>query len=90
MNHIVMAKDRVLQEGRWKLVWRPTQNNAIVELYDKEKDPINRYNIARQNPRIVAHLGLKMLPFLEADGFNLPIFNRWKLIEERHGAPSLQ
>ena len=89
MVHLVQAKDRAVQLGRWKLVWRPTKTSGIVELYDRISDPLNRYNLAKQNPRIVAHLGLKMLPFLRFDGEKNPMFQRWKLIEERNGPPDL-
>ncbi|MAA80593.1 MAG: hypothetical protein CL916_15160, partial [Deltaproteobacteria bacterium] len=89
MEHIVQAKDRAVQLGRWKLVWRPTKTSGIVELYDRISDPLNLYNLAKQNPRIVAHLGLKMLPFLRFDGEKSLMFARWKLIEDRNGPPDL-
>jgi arylsulfatase A-like enzyme len=89
MEHIVQGKDRAVQLGRWKLVWRPTISSGIVELYDRKADPLNRYNLAKQNPRIVAHLGLKMLPFLEADGEKNTLFKRWEVISERNETPDL-
>ena len=89
MEHIVQAKDRAVQVGKWKLVWRPTINSGIVELYDISIDPLNRYDLAKQNPRIVAHLGLKMLPFLSFDKEENPMFNRWELIEATNPPPNL-
>lgn len=82
MDSIVSGKDRVVQRGKWKLVWRPTKEGGVVELYDRHEDPHNRVNLAQDNPLVVAELGMYMSQFLEQDGEVNPMFAEWKAIRE--------
>ena len=49
MPHLIAAKDRVMQVGRWKLIWHAMKKGHKVELFDRETDPTN--TTYRQHPR---------------------------------------
>ena len=78
--HLIAAKDRVLQDGDWKLVWRAMKSIPRVELYNRREDPLNVEDLSKTRPDIVARLGLQLQPYLEADGVESPLFERWKEI----------
>jgi arylsulfatase A-like enzyme len=84
---LVAAKDRSLQLGRWKLVWRPLKDGANVELYDRVLDPENRNNIYQKHPPVAAKLGLRLKPFLEKDGVDMVLFDVWEQIDRTQPDP---
>lgn len=65
---IVRAKDRMVRQGRWKLVYRPLVDGQELLLFDLEKDPACRENIAADHPDVVARLWREMERWLAADG----------------------
>ncbi len=68
MPHLIAAKDRVMQVGRWKLIWHSLEEGMKVDLFDREKDPSNLNPVTDQHPEIVADLLGRMTPYLERDG----------------------
>ena len=81
--HLIAGKDRVIQQGPWKLVWRPTKSGLPeVELFDRVVDPHNRDNVYGQNLRIAAELGLALEPFVTGDDEEAAIFQTWRRILE--------
>ncbi|MFT5681578.1 MAG: arylsulfatase A-like enzyme, partial [Myxococcota bacterium] len=79
--HLIAGKDRVVQRGPWKLVWRPTkQGLPEVELFDRSVDPHNRENVYGRNIRLAAALGLELEPFVLGDGEDDAMFNTWRRI----------
>lgn len=74
---LIRAKDRTLQEGDWKLVWHAMKSGTMVELFNRAEDPENRVDLALAHPDIVARLGKRLQPYLEADGVRSPIFAQW-------------
>ena len=87
MESIVEVKDRFVQMGRWKLVWRPLKTGAVAQLYDRKTDPYNLKDVYVKNRKIAAHLGLKLQPFLQADGVESKYFDRWKALVEKSSEP---
>jgi len=77
LPHLVAAKDRALQVGKWKLIWHSLKKGIRVDLYDRETDPLNRYDLAKQHPEKVEELGQLLLPFLAVDGIAPPPLNEW-------------
>lgn len=75
---LVLAKDRVLQRGRWKLVYRPEEPleddpfPARIQLYDRVADPLNRVDLSEEEPEILAELMAGLAPYLARDGMALP------------------
>ena len=84
---LIAAKDRSIQLGRWKLVWRPLKDGAKVELFDRISDPENRVDVYHKNVPLAAHLGLKMRPFLEHDGVDTVLFDSWERLIEGEPIP---
>ena len=68
MPHLIAAKDRVMQVGRWKLIWHALEEGMKIELFDRENDPSNLNPVTDQHPEIAAELLDRMTPYLERDG----------------------
>ena len=72
MPHLIAAKDRVMQVGRWKLIWHAMKKGHKVELFDREADPTNTRPVTEQHPEVVSDLLQRMAPYLERDGITVP------------------
>ncbi|MDP6933173.1 MAG: hypothetical protein QGG40_09665, partial [Myxococcota bacterium] len=71
LPQLIAAKDRVLQLGRWKLVWYALEQGTRVDLFDRIRDPLNRRDVSERHPEIVDELSALIAPFLLADGITL-------------------
>jgi arylsulfatase A-like enzyme len=72
------AKDRAYQQGDWKLVWRPmTRGPALVQLFNRVEDPVNRHDVSIKHPDELARLGLEMAAILARDGVGEPRALEW-------------
>ena len=79
--HLIAGKDRVVQRGKWKLVWRPqTKGLPSVELFDREVDPHNRDNVYSKHLRVASELGLELEAFMLGDDESPDMFNTWRRI----------
>jgi arylsulfatase A-like enzyme len=65
---VLAAKDRVAQQGRYKLVWVAMEEGPRIQLFDRAADPENRHDLAAELPEEVAALLGLMRPFLAQDG----------------------
>ena len=72
MPHLIAAKDRVMQVGRWKLIWHAMAEGHKVELFDRDQDPTNTRPVTEQHPEVVADLMKRMAPYLQRDGIEVP------------------
>jgi len=73
MPHLIAAKDRVMQVGRWKLIWHAMAEGHKVELFDRDQDPTNTRPVTEQHPEVVADLMKRMAPYLQRDGIEVPV-----------------
>ena len=71
MPHLIAAKDRVMQVGRWKLIWHAMKKGHKVEL-DRETDPTNTDFVTDQHPAVVADLLGRMAPAPSGTGSRFP------------------
>lgn len=55
-ERILAAKDRMIRRGRWKLVYQPTDNDAVIRLFDVEADPGCKVDRFADHPDIVDDL----------------------------------
>ncbi|MGR8930751.1 MAG: sulfatase family protein, partial [Gammaproteobacteria bacterium] len=55
---VLEAKNRSIQNDRWKLIYIPTYHGPIYQLYDLKTDPYR--NVAESYPEIVAELKPKL------------------------------
>ena len=68
---LVAAKDRVVQRGRWKLVYRPMEEGQLLQLFDTLADPHNREDLFAEQPEVAEALLQDLRGFLERDGLEL-------------------
>ena len=61
------AKDRMMRDGRWKLVYQPLEDGVRLSLYDVISDPGCTTNIADQHADVVAHLYPELLAWMRSD-----------------------
>jgi arylsulfatase A-like enzyme len=47
----VRGKIRALREGKWKLIFTPTESEAILELYNLNTDPSETQNLVEKEPK---------------------------------------
>lgn len=66
-QQIVLAKDRMLRRGHWKLVHQPLQQGARQLLFDLERDPHCQHDLAAQHPEVVAQLWPRLDGWIMAD-----------------------
>jgi len=87
-----------LRSDRYKLILRAHSAQGIVksgitrqvpvELYDLDKDPDERWNLARHKPKVVARLSARLAPYVKNDRVpELPGMPRFilKELRARHG-----
>lgn len=77
LPHLIAAKDRAMQIGKWKLIWHSLKRGIRVDLYDREVDPYNRIDRAEDHPAVVEELGRALIPFLTVDGIAPPPVEEW-------------
>ena len=61
------AKDRMIRDGRWKLVYQPLENGVRLSLYDVINDPGCTTNLAAQHADVIARLYHELLDWMRSD-----------------------
>lgn len=85
---LLAGKDRVLQMGKWKLVWRPmTEEEPLIQLFDREDDVENRLDVSSVYPVHTAYLGMRLLKYLERDGEKFEAIQQWEEIVRDNEEP---
>lgn len=64
---IVLAKDRMVRHGDWKLVYQPLENGALVKLFDIRTDPACRHDVSASHAEITGRLRHLLQTWMEAD-----------------------
>lgn len=62
-----IAKHRMIRNERYKLIYIPTRQGILYELYDTYADPQELHNIAAQDPKIVAALQKQLFQWMSLD-----------------------
>jgi arylsulfatase A-like enzyme len=66
-ERVVVAKDRMVRDGRWKLVYQPLESGMRLLLYDLEADPGCTADLAAGQPEEVARLWNELRYWMECD-----------------------
>ncbi|MFZ3260526.1 MAG: sulfatase-like hydrolase/transferase [Thiobacillus sp.] len=53
---ILVAKDRMIRRGRWKLVYQPLETGHVLQLFDLASDPTCMHNVLAQQAEIAQSL----------------------------------
>lgn len=65
---IIEAKDRMIRQGKWKLVYQPLEDGYLLSLFDIENDPGCRRNVIDMYPNVGSLLWEKLSQWMAADG----------------------
>lgn len=68
---ITSAKDRMIRNDRWKLVYQPLEEGCILLLFDVETDPGCTNDLRSTHPDIAAELWSKLRTWLALDDESL-------------------
>jgi arylsulfatase A-like enzyme len=72
---VLRAKDRMVRDGRWKLVYQPLESGSRLSLYDVEADPGCTRDLVNEHPSVVARLREELREWMEED----PVIRRhWR------------
>lgn len=63
----VLAKDRMIRQGRWKLVYQPLTKGYLLRLFDTATDPDCVQDLCGQKPEIAARLWEKLRAWMAQD-----------------------
>jgi arylsulfatase A-like enzyme/GT2 family glycosyltransferase len=66
-DRVVLAKDRMVRDGRWKLVYQPLETSMRLSLFDLTADPGCTTDIAAREPRVVARLWEELRAWMACD-----------------------
>lgn len=66
-ERVVIAKDRMIRKGRWKLVFQPLETGIRLTLYDLADDPACVRDLAAERPEVVAELWPDLAAWIRAD-----------------------
>jgi len=66
-KRIILAKDRMIRKGRWKLTYQPLTNGISWQLFDLHNDPGCKENVIDQHKEITASLKVELLEWINSD-----------------------
>ena len=64
---ILEAKDRMIRQGRWKLVYQPLVDSSVYRLFDLETDPECNLDVIAQHPDIAQVLQNALSKWMASD-----------------------
>jgi arylsulfatase A-like enzyme/GT2 family glycosyltransferase len=65
---ILVAKDRMIRHGRWKLVYQPLDGGHVLRLFDLQADPACQHDVSERHPQVQADLWARLQVFVQASG----------------------
>lgn len=74
-DQIIRAKDRMVRDERWKLVFQPLESGMKLSLYDVVADPGCTLNLAVQRPDVVRRLWRELRAWMAADPIVRPLID---------------
>lgn len=69
LRRIIAAKDRMIRQGDWKLVYQPLENGYLLRLYDVNQDSGCTRDVITQHPDIVRILWQTLQVWMSSDGY---------------------
>ena len=78
-DRVVLAKDRMVRDGRWKLVYQPLEAGMLLSLFDLSTDPGCTLDLAAREPEVVARLWGALRAWMAADPLT-PLPNASELV----------
>lgn len=66
-DRVVVAKDRMVRDGPWKLVYQPLEQGMALTLYDVIQDPGCTTDLSRTHPAEVARLWAELAAWMAQD-----------------------
>lgn len=66
-ERVIIAKDRMVRDGRWKLVYQPLENGMRLALFDLDTDADCTHDLSVENPELVDRLWQELKSWIESD-----------------------
>jgi arylsulfatase A-like enzyme/GT2 family glycosyltransferase len=83
---VVRAKDRMIRQGQWKLVYQPLADGPLLRLYNVHADPGCVHDVADAEPEVTARLWVALQTWMGAAGSAAPHHPRHRS-DTRDSAP---
>lgn len=64
---ILRAKDRMIRDGRWKLVYQPLETSHLLLLFDLDTDPACQHNVLDQYQEVADRLQKALMEWIGKD-----------------------
>lgn len=84
---VVRAKDRMIRQGQWKLVYQPLADGQLLRLYNVHADPGCVHDVADAEPEVTARLWVALQAWMAAADSAAPHHPRHRS-DTRDSAPS--
>ena len=78
---VLLAKDRMVRNGKWKLVYQPLQAGKQLTLYDVVADPNCTHDLVTHEPEHAARLWASLRQWMEGDA----VLRRDNRLASQHG-----
>ncbi len=66
-DRVIIAKDRMIRLGRWKLVYQPLADGPLLSLFDLQADPACLRDLSAEHPEIRDRLWGMLQDWMQAD-----------------------
>ena len=66
-NRVIAAKDRMVRDEKWKLIYMPMKDDAVYMLFDMEKDPNGQRDVSQKHPEIFSKLKTSLVQWMNRD-----------------------
>lgn len=72
----IQAKDRMIRQNQWKLVYQPLDEGYVLRLFDTESDPNCESDISSCYPEVTARLWAQLADWMSQDPLFSPVQDR--------------
>jgi len=67
IDQVIAAKDRMVRDDRWKMIYLPMEKEAVYWLYDMKSDPVGRHELSKVYPEKYHELKSDLMQWMNRD-----------------------
>lgn len=87
-SQVILAKDRAVRDGHWKLISIPTTDGTVYQLFNVSTDPDCTVNIASQHQEIFMRLKASLDTLVADDPYSPKVYTESH--QKKHNVPANQ